>query len=111
VSIFDESPLREGKFGFQRGVGQRVTTSLERREVSEEQKWSYVFNCGFVCAAIPSIKFTREEKVNARGQVEVVCGERPNYKRENHPDEHDHHFVYWCIFILQKLSNSVVLKN
>jgi len=60
VSIFDESPLREGKFGFQRGVGQRMTTSWQRREMSEEQKWSYVFNCGFVCADIASTKFTRK---------------------------------------------------
>jgi hypothetical protein len=58
VSIFDESSLREGKFGFQRGVGQRVPTSWQRRKMSEEQKWGYDFNCGLVRAASSSTRFT-----------------------------------------------------
>jgi hypothetical protein len=51
--------------------------------MSKEQKWGNIFNRGLI-----------------RGrQVEVVCGERPNHKRENYAGEHDQHFVYWCILI------------
>lgn len=83
MSIFDKPSLRERKFRFQGRVGQRVSSSWQTGKMSKEQEWRNVFNCGLI-----------------RGrQVEMVCGKRSNHKRENHPNEHNHYFVYWCVLI------------
>lgn len=50
MGIFNESSLREGKFMFKRGRGQRVSTSWQGRKISKEKIRGYVFNCGLVRA-------------------------------------------------------------
>lgn len=57
---------------------------------------SWFDSCCYLLSEVQGV-----ENMNARCQVEVVCGERPNHKRENYAGEHDQHFVYWCILILQ----------
>jgi hypothetical protein len=57
MSVLDESSLRKGKLGFQRGIRQRVSTPWERRQMSKEQKWGYILNRGLIRAVISSVKF------------------------------------------------------